>query len=307
MSKYHSLVPKLPWQCQCWTQHLLTNEVVLHQTDDNNPQELKHLMSGTWSSALLDFGASKTVCGKEWQNQYISHLPEYQQQNIKYTPSNHVYRFGDRKKIMTIESVTFSAKIEGEHIKIQSDILGNDIPLLFSWSSMKKAEMKINFQNDTITAFRENIPLITTTSSHYAIPLTSAKQAINNIDWENPSAITVTINNINAQSNQTIALNLHWQFAMTFCLLNNAGTPWCDNTVLKNEIKNVTKNCSNMPSILQSTTQTSSRITNSQQHPRNSHNGLKVLSQKNTTPHYWPLYMIVSIHCCSKQKSRYNN
>ena len=63
--------------------------------------------------------------------------------------------------------------------------------------------MKINFQNDTINTFGENILLITTTSSHYAIPLTSAKQAT---DSGNDSAITLTINNINEQSSQTIAL-----------------------------------------------------------------------------------------------------
>ena len=63
--------------------------------------------------------------------------------------------------------------------------------------------MKINFQNDTINTFGENIPLITTTSSHYAIPLTSTKQATDN---GNDSAITLTINNINEQSSQTIAL-----------------------------------------------------------------------------------------------------
>ena len=147
----------------------IANKVVLHQTDNNNPQELKHLKSETWSSALLDCGASKAVCGKEWLNQYKSNISEYRQQNIKYTPSNHVYRFGDRRKITAIESVTFPAKIGGEHINIQSDMFVNDIPLLYSLSSMKKAEMKINFQNDTINAFGGNIPLITTTSGHYAI------------------------------------------------------------------------------------------------------------------------------------------
>ena len=54
---------------------------------------------------------------------------------------------------------------------------------------MKKMEVKINFQNDTINVFGESIPLITTTSGHYAIPLTSVKQAISNIDRENNSAI----------------------------------------------------------------------------------------------------------------------
>lgn len=41
-----------------------------------------------------------------------------------------------------------------------------------------------------------------------------------------------------------------------------------------------------MSSIPQSNTQTNSRITNSQQLPRNSCNGLKILPWKNTTPHY---------------------
>ena len=121
-------------------------------------------MPETWSSALLDCGASKTVCGKVSLNQHISNLPEHQQQNIKYTPSNHVYRFGDGRKITATESVTFPAKI-GEHVNSHSDIRDNDIPLLFSQSSTKKAEMKINFQNDAINAFRENIPLITTTKT----------------------------------------------------------------------------------------------------------------------------------------------
>ena len=206
-------------------------------------------MLKTWSSALLDWGASKTVCGKECLNQYISNLPEHQQQNIKYTPSNHVCRFGDGRKIQATESETLPAKIGGEHINIQSDILDNDALLLFSQSSMKKAEIKINFQNDTINAFGENIPLKKQPSGHYAIPLTSAKQAINNIDKENNSAITLNINNINGQSNKTIALKLHQQFAHSsseklICLLNNAGTSWCENTDLKNEIRNVTKNCS---------------------------------------------------------------
>ena len=109
--------------------------------------------------------------------------------------------------------------------------------------------MKTNFRNDTINVIGENIPLITTNSCHYAIPLTSAKQAINNIDRGNDSAITPTINNVSEQSNQTITLKLHQQFAHPATerlthLLSNTGTPWCDNTDLKNEIKNVTENCS---------------------------------------------------------------
>lgn len=45
------------------------NEIVLHQSVYNNTQELKTLMSETWSSALLDGGASKTVWEKVQFNQ----------------------------------------------------------------------------------------------------------------------------------------------------------------------------------------------------------------------------------------------
>ena len=69
------------------------------------------------------------------------------------------------------------------------------------------------------------------------------------MDRENNSAITLNINNINGQSNETIALKLHQQFVhpstvKLICLLNNAGTPWCDNADLKKYMKNVTENCS---------------------------------------------------------------
>ena len=95
-------------------------------------------MSETWSSALLDCGASKTVCGKEWLNQYISNLPQHQQQNIKYTPKQPCISFWRRKESDGYWEGNIPCKNRG-HINIQSDMLDSDIPLLFSRSSMKKS------------------------------------------------------------------------------------------------------------------------------------------------------------------------
>lgn len=67
------------------------------------------------------------------------------------------YQFGDGRKITATENITFPAKIERKCINIQSAILDSDIPLLFWRLSMKKAEMKINFQNDTMNMFGKNI------------------------------------------------------------------------------------------------------------------------------------------------------
>ena len=93
---------------------------------------------------------------------------------------------------------------------------------------MKRANMKLNFQDDTITIFNENIPFITTQSGHYAIPITKAKQLINNLDRETNMSITLTLSN--SKDNHTIALNLHRQFAHAnkeklLQLINKAGEP----------------------------------------------------------------------------------
>ena len=71
------------WAKQCpdrsRTEHgtLLTeNEIVLHTNNNNKSNDLKCLVAETWSTALLDCGASKTVCGKEWLQQYKETLSE---------------------------------------------------------------------------------------------------------------------------------------------------------------------------------------------------------------------------------------
>ena len=76
---------------------------------------------------------------------------------------------------------------------------------------MKRTNMKLNFQNDTINIFGENIPLITTSSGHYAIPITKAKQLINNLSKEFDMSITFRMTN--DKDNHNIALKLHRQFA----------------------------------------------------------------------------------------------
>ena len=108
---------------------------------------------------------------------------------------------------------------------------------------MKRANMKLNFQNDTINIFDENIPLITTSSGHYAIPITKAKQLINNLNRESDMSITLTMTN--DKDNH----NYHSKITQTICTpksrktaTKNAAQPWRGNQNLVEEIKNVSNN-----------------------------------------------------------------
>ena len=153
----------------------------------------------------MDCGASKTVCGKDWLTQYINNLSDTDQSKVLFGESNHIYSFGDGRKVNALYSVKIPATIGSHNFEIKIDVVDNDIPLLFSKSSMKRANMKLNFQNDTISIFDENIPLIITSSGHYAIPITKAKQLINNLNRKSEMSITLTMTN--DTDNHSIALN----------------------------------------------------------------------------------------------------
>ena len=94
---------------------------MLHQIDYDHPQELKFIMSETWSPVLLDCGASTTVYGNEWFSQYVNNLCEEDQQQIQYSESNHMYRFGDWKKVKATHSAKIPILNGNNHITIQTD------------------------------------------------------------------------------------------------------------------------------------------------------------------------------------------
>ena len=77
---------------------------MLHQNDYDSPDKLKFLMAKSWSSALVECGASKTVCGKIGLDQFIQNLAKIDQDQIKFSNSSHVYQFGDGQKIKAIKS-----------------------------------------------------------------------------------------------------------------------------------------------------------------------------------------------------------
>ena len=111
---------------------------------------------------------------------------------------------------------------------------------------MKRASMTLNFENDTLIAFGHKIPLLTTHSGHYAVPITQASQLMNNAITGTVSTITLKLSE--ESNTAAIAQKLHRQFAhptkeKLLKMLNLAGEEWNTNQTLKDEIKNVTENC----------------------------------------------------------------
>ena len=237
------------WEQNCPDKHvnevsLMIDEVILHA---NNDTVLKTLVSETWCSAVLDSGATNTVCGQTWFDEFTSSLNSNDKEKISYTDSTKPFRFGDGKIVTSSKMATIPAVIGAKTVSIKTDIVNADIPLLLSKTAMKNAKMSLNFDDDSLSAFDQKIPLKVTTNGLYSLPITKSTQLLDNVCNEktsNPIVLTVA----EEKSDRAIAIKLHRCFAhpssdRLLRLVNSAGTTWSQNENLKKEIKEVTASC----------------------------------------------------------------
>ena len=107
------------------------------------------LIKETLGMAVLDSACTKAVTGETWLNLFIDTLTEEDKKLVNIRPSDMNFRFGDGIEVNSTEIVKFPVVIGTKKIMIEQNIVKNDIPLLFSRASMKKAEMVLDFETDT--------------------------------------------------------------------------------------------------------------------------------------------------------------
>ena len=222
---------------------LFNNEVILCEGDIDNTL-VSNLVAESLNCALLDSGASKTVCGRSWLNSYVDSLSEIDRLKLKRKSSESVFRFGDGNKVGSSEIVTIPATLGSRDITISTDVVDKDIPLLLSKKAMKDVGMNLNFETDTVTLFGEDIKLRCTTSGHYSLPLTSNCQALDLGEPLSENILSCT----NLDDKMMVAKKLHRQFAhppvkRLLKLLDVSGDPWQNDEKLKDALTAVSNAC----------------------------------------------------------------
>ena len=114
------------------------------------------------------------LCGESWFNIFQESLSYEEKHQTVFTKSDNQYKFGDGAQVTAVSEAIIPITIGTIKTKIHADIVPSNIPLLLSKESMKRANMKLNFENDTITAFKQPINFIVTKSGNYAIPITNS-------------------------------------------------------------------------------------------------------------------------------------
>ena len=64
---------------------------------------------------------------------------------------------------------------------IEKDVVNKEIPMLLSNETVKKADAKTDFKNDSVKIFGQKRDLIITAAGHYALPLGN-KQVIKKLN-----------------------------------------------------------------------------------------------------------------------------
>ena len=145
--------------------------MTLFQSVLHTQEMLQHFTGESLNAAVLDSGASKTVCGETWMNCYKETLSIEDQNSITIEPSSTYFKFGGGRKVPSVMKVTIPATIGGQKVSIRTDIVKEEIPLLRSKESMKKANTHIDFANDKVTMFGNQQDLLTTSSGHCSVSI----------------------------------------------------------------------------------------------------------------------------------------
>ena len=170
-------------------------------------EEVQRLGIDACNWAVLDSACSSTVCGDKWINNYIKSLDSIDKTKVKQKDDHRVFQFGGGTCFKSKSEYSLPAVIAGKEVTIQTDVVDSDIPLLLSRIAMKKAAIKMDFENDTATIMGRGVALNLTSSCHYCIPTDKTEE----VRVEDVCA--VRLQELTREERYKILLKLHRQFA----------------------------------------------------------------------------------------------
>ena len=219
-------------------------DIILYQSNLLTEDQYKNFVAESCVSAILDSGASATVAGKVWFENYVEGLSDAQRDLVEYYNSDSAFKFGSGEKFQSLFRARVPAKIGYKDVFIITDVIESTVPLLLSKEAMKKANTEINFKDDTVRMFNQKQDVVLTKSGHYAVPLNLSRKILLSVNSSENVKICLF-----ASSDDPFktAKKLHAQFghppkSKLFKLMKRAGKDKDDK--LMNAIAEISDSCS---------------------------------------------------------------
>ena len=158
------------------------------QTDDT--QWRAYVNTNDCKYAILDSACSSTVCGNKWLTTYMNSLDSIERGKLCKVKSCKVFTFGNNLKFKSEGEYRIPATIAGRRVIIKTDVVAFEVPLLLSRSAMKRAQMKLNFEDDKVNIFGQDVDLETTASGHCCIKLERENRNQSGNTWSKGNSVT---------------------------------------------------------------------------------------------------------------------
>ena len=137
--------------------------IVLMTTENPEPLKQNEL------NAIIDTACTRTVAGQGWLQNYLKNLDDSLLNQVEITKSNKVFKFGDSHQVTSLSSVKMPAQIGQKNCFTNTETVDENIPLLLSKTSLKKANTVLNLSNDEIKMFNQKIQTENSFNGHYSI------------------------------------------------------------------------------------------------------------------------------------------
>ena len=142
----------------------------MYQSNLSSDNCFKRFTGETFGTAILNSGASNTMCGGMRIDCYTESLSGKETESLKHIDSKNSVKFGDGRKVKSFSQFVIPAKIGIKNEMIETDVVNEEITFLLSKEIMKKADAETGFNNDLLKMLGEKQDLIITTAGHCAIP-----------------------------------------------------------------------------------------------------------------------------------------
>ena len=118
-------------------------------------------------AAALDSCCSRSLMGEKWLAEYKRLAPKEMRKQLEGPlTSDVVYTFGDGKKLKSKGKYVVPVMIHGVKVKLVSELVHSDIPLLMSKTAMERCGIKLDFADKKVTAFGKTQKMTETSLGH---------------------------------------------------------------------------------------------------------------------------------------------
>ena len=128
------------------------------------------------NKALVDCACPRTVAGLEWVKSFMEGLSKDERSKINLRGSTRVFRFGGGETRKSLYVVDLPCLIANRKIKLRTEVVAADIPLLLGNTTLKKAKVSIHFGDMKANMFGNNVDLAETESGHFSIKIEAQKE-----------------------------------------------------------------------------------------------------------------------------------